>query len=139
MKYYYIKGALIADLAEGLAIECKLEKVKIGKKRLKRLTADFIYLKPLAQRDPETAIMLIPFTEQQALQHYLRMRAHEAIYRIGCEIRWQIPNSKKRNISEAETMKIVLITMLERYLNIHKNSKLELFHWRKKTFEFALS
>ena len=46
MKYYYLKGALIADLAEGLAIECKLEKVKVGKKQLKRLTADFIYLKP---------------------------------------------------------------------------------------------
>ncbi len=139
MKYYYLKGALIADLAEGLAIECKLEKVKVGKKQLKRLTADFIYLKPLAQRDPETAIMLIPFSEQQALNHYLRMRAHEAIYRIGCEIRWQIPNSKKRNISEAETMKIVLITMLERYLDIHKNPKLAFFHWRNKAFEFALS
>ena len=139
MKYYYLKGALIAHLAEGLAIECKLENVKVGKKRLKRLTADFIYLKPLAQRDPEMAIMLIPFSEQQALNHYLRMRAHEAIYRIGCEIRWQIPNSKKRNISDAETMHNVLITMLERYLDAPRTVKMELYHWRKKTFEFVLS
>jgi hypothetical protein len=82
---------------------------------------------------------LIPFSEQQALNHYNRMRVHDAIYRNSCEIRWQVPNSKKRNISDAETMKIVLITMLERYLNIHRSTKLPFFHWRKKAFEFALS
>ena len=139
MKYYYLKGALIADLVDGFAIECKLEKVKVGKKQLKRLTADFIFLKSLTPLNPEIALMLIPFTEQQALNHYLRMRAHDAIYRYGCEIRWKIPRSKKRNISEAETMKMVLITMLERYLDIHKSNQLSFFHWRKKSFEFALS
>ena len=139
MKYYYLKGALIADLVDGFAIECKLEKVKIGKKQLKRLTADFIFLKSLKPLDTEIALMLIPFTEQQALNHYLRMRVHDAIYRNSCEIRWRTPNSKKRNVSEAETMRTVLITMLERYLDIHKSDQLAFFHWRKKSFEFALS
>ena len=139
MKYYYLKGALIADLVEGLAIECKLEKVKIGDKRIKRMTADFIFLKSLKPLNPEITLMLIPFSEQQALNYYLRMRAADAIYRNSCEIRWRIPNSKRRNVSEAETMKTVLITMLERYLDIHKSNQLPFFHWRKKSFEFTLS
>lgn len=138
MKYYYLKGALIADMVDGFAIECKLEKIQVGEKWFKRLTADFIYLKPLTQRDPEIAIMLIPFSEQQALNYYLRMRAYDALYRVGCEIRWRLPNNK-RNLSDAETMKLVITTMLERYLDAPRASKIEYFYWRKKTFEFVLS
>ncbi len=138
MKYYYLKGALIIDMAEGFAIACKLEKVKLGRQRLKRFTAEIVYIKGLLKEQPELAVYLTPLSKQQALDYFLRMRAKDAIYRVGCEIRWRLPKHKQER-NDDDVMKIALTNMMSYHLDAPKSCKPEYFYWRRKTFEFVLS
>ncbi|MBL7814681.1 MAG: hypothetical protein JNL70_06715 [Saprospiraceae bacterium] len=136
MKCYYYQGKLIVELSDGLAIICELETVVVSKKRYKRLSATMIYLPTFLKENKKIALVLVPFNKQQALQYFMRLRAHDAIYRTNCEILWK---QQKYPTSEDEMIKLAWISMVEYHLDAPKSTKPSYFHWRKKTFAFTLS
>jgi hypothetical protein len=128
MKYYNQNGMLIVHLSDGLAIRCTLKEVRIKKRFYQKLEADFTVVSRVFKDIP---IHTIPISEKQAVCLFNKMRQKERLYGYSCEIWEAIRRKKKGQISETDIMSSVLISMVERELDL-KPPKMEVpYFWRK--------
>ena len=128
MKYYNQNGMLVVHLADGLAIRCTLKQVVVKKRFYQRMEAEFTFLQKEFKDIP---IQMIPISEQQAILMFNRLRSKERIYGYCSEIWEAIRRKKKGKISEQDVLSGVLISMVERELNL-KPIKMDVpYFWRK--------
>lgn len=128
MKYYNYNGMLVVHLTDGLSIRCALKQVLVKKRFYQRLEAEFMYL---GQQFKDIPIHLIPISERQAVSLFYRLRAKDRIYGYCSEIWEAIRRKRKGKISEHDLMSSVLISMVERELDL-KPPKMDVpYFWRK--------
>lgn len=128
MKYYNYNGMLVVHLTGGLAIRCALKQVIVKKRFYQRLEGEFTFVK----RDfKDVPIQMLPISEKQAISLFNKMRQKDRIYGYCSEIWEAIRRKRKGDISEHDIMSAVLISMVERELDL-KPPKMEVpYFWRK--------
>lgn len=119
---------LVVHLTDGLAIRCALKQVRVKKRFYQRLEGEFTFVNPKFKDVP---IQMIPISEKQAINLFNQMRQKDLIYGYCSEIWEAIRRKRKGKISEHDLMSSVLISMVERELDL-KPPKMDVpYFWRK--------
>lgn len=119
---------LVVHLTDGLAIRCALKQVIVKKRFYQRLEGEFTFVNKEFKNIP---IQMLPISEKQAISLFDKMRQKERIYGYCSEIWEAIRRKRKGEISEKDIMSSVLISMVERELDL-KPPKMEVpYFWRK--------
>ena len=128
MKYYNYNGMLVVHLTDGLAIRCALKQVLVKKRFYQRLEGEFTFVNKAFKDVP---IQMIPISKKQAICLFNKLRQKDRIYSYCSEIWEAIRRKRKGEISEQDLMSSVLISMVERELDL-KPIKMEVpYFWRK--------